>query len=81
MSAKIIQARISVDDRPAALLSIENTTTATDDAATYRVTLDCFRENRQLVVTELAGSYEGRLRLELIRDAFAAIVEQQDVAP
>lgn len=72
MTATTIQARIFVDDVPCAVLTIENALTGTLDRPDYLVSLDRFKE-RDTIVTDLKGyEREGKIRLDLIRDAFAA---------
>lgn len=75
--AHTIQAQITVDDRPCAVLSIENTLTGTIEAPTYRVTLDRLRERDTIVAEIKLYARAGKTRLDLITEAFRAISQQE----
>lgn len=81
MTARIIQARISIDDVPAAMLTIENALTGTEDRPTYRLALDSYAERRTIVAEIKDYERAGKTRLDLLGAAFMAIAEAEACAP
>ncbi len=75
--AQTIQARLFIDDRPVAMLSIENALTGTDAAPTYRVTLDRYREGDTIVAEIKNYERAGKTRLDLVAEAFRVICQQE----
>jgi hypothetical protein len=65
VTAHVIHARISVDDKPAALLTIENALTGTEERPTYRLALDSYAERRTIVAEIKDYERAGKTRLDL----------------
>lgn len=79
MIAQIIHARIAVDDRDCALLTVENALTGTEECPSYRVSLDVFAERRTLVAEIKLYDRTGKTRLDLLAEAFTVIAAQERV--